>query len=261
VATEPLGHDTGCNRVLPEQLGRAVLDAPRGTGKHLAAVAVVPDSLALAQSRTRHPSSVRHVGPGCAACGPSSARAMDATSAVRQLVTLARGLLDGSVDKERWRYSTRSLPWASLQRVALLRDEFHVTANRVARFGFDEHPIVDPVRIAAPTAASAVLAPGQLVFQLDLAAGRLIALLDDLTLRDWTRTCRMGDRIVTLGELVDGLLDEAVDDLLDLLQTVPEHESNGAAALLAERGPLDRRDANVPALLPVKGTSRDGAAW
>jgi hypothetical protein len=132
-----------------------------------------------------------------------------APDAVRRLLALAGDVLRRGADE------------AALQRVARLRDELHVTANRVARFDLDEHPSVDPVRVMAPTAASSLLTPEQLVFQLELTAGRLINLLDPLTPRDWARTCRVGDGSLTLGALVHQVLDQAVDDLVDLRRSAP----------------------------------------
>src|SRR3954465_12424482 len=101
--------------------------------------------------------------------------------------------------------------------------------------------------MATPTAASAVLGAEQLVAQLDLAAARLIALLEPLPSRDWTRAGLMGDRLVTLGELVDRLLQRALHDLVDLLDggtsLAPD---KGAAA--SEGGTLTERRATDVAL-------------
>jgi hypothetical protein len=114
-----------------------------------------------------------------------------------------------------------------LQRVARLSDELHITANRVARFGYDEHPFLSSDRVTAPAATRAVLGPGPLLFQLDLTATRLLGHLDTLSAADWMRTGRMGDRIVTLGELVSGVVYAGIHDLLDLL---------GAASILPPAG-------------------------
>lgn len=228
MAAESVAEEGRSPRVLPElPLLAGTLGDPLCTSNHFAVVAFPSDPLALARSRERPPSSELYEqslpGPARSGCERSSRQAADAPPAVRRLLTLAQRLLDA--DRDECVHHSMAVASTPLQRVALLRDELHVTANRVARFGVDEHPIVDPVRIAAPTAASAVLAPGRLLFQLDLAADRLIALLEPLTPRDWSCTCRMGDRIVTLGELVDGALDEAAHDLLDLLHAVTGHAS------------------------------------
>jgi hypothetical protein len=95
-----------------------------------------------------------------------------------------------------------------------LRDELHVTANRVERFNVDEHPIIDSVP-AVPAAAGRVLAPEQLLFQLDLTVGRLAALLEPLSEDDWKRTARSGSEFVTLGEVLEAVLHRGVHDLVD----------------------------------------------
>lgn len=182
----------------------------------------------------------------------SSRQAADAPPAVRRVLALAQSLLDA--DRHGSLHQSRAQ--LSLPRVALLRDELHVTANRVARFGVEEHPIVDPSRVAAPTAASAVIAPGRLSFQLDLAADRLIALLEPLTPRDWSRSGRMGDRIVTVGELVDGVLDQAVHDLLELLHPVTGHASHETDGPVGGRS---RRDEQTARISPDREASRHAA--
>jgi RNA polymerase-binding transcription factor DksA len=207
---------------------------------------VASHPLALAESRARHPSSARHDEEQhestCPACGSTSTTPADAAEAVRRLVALARRLLRGNSDEARRHLSGRptTLDWSPWERTARLRDELHVTANRVARFGVDDQPIVDPIRITAPTAAGAGLGPEQLLFQLDLSAGRLVALLGPLSEWDWTRTCQLGDRLVTLGELVDRVLHGAVHDLLDLLQTAPVPGSERPHVLTDGRSLRDR---------------------
>ncbi len=221
VAAEPLDEQDPGVRPAPKALLRA--KTPGDRRRTSTPLTVAPDPLVLVRSRDRHPSSERHEPSLPGPVGPverSSGPAADAPAAVRRLLTLAKCLLDADADESR--NASAALVSAPLQRVALLRDELHVTANRVARFGVDEHPIVDPVRIAAPTVASSVLAPGRLLSQLGMAADRLIALLERLTPRDWSCTCRMGDRIVTLGDLVDGVLGEATHDLLHRLHDVTE---------------------------------------
>jgi hypothetical protein len=145
-----------------------------------------------------------------------------------------------------------------LERVALLRDELHVTANRVARFEIEEHPIVDPLWIAAPTAASAVLGAEQLIAQLDLAAVRLIALLEPLSSRDWMRAGLIGDRLVTLGELVDRVLQRALHDLLDLLDARPLLAPDKGAAASEGRTLPERRATAVA--LRSRGGRADASA-
>jgi hypothetical protein len=139
--------------------------------------------------------------------------------AVRRVVVLANRLLREDPGQHSVMPSSELTP--RLHRVARLRDELHVTSNRIARFGDDEHPLLDPVRIMAPLASSAVLAPAHLLVQLDLAAGRLVGHLYALTAADWRRTGRMGDRLVTLGDLVDDVVHAGTHDLLDLLHAAP----------------------------------------
>jgi hypothetical protein len=141
---------------------------------------------------------------------------------VRGLFSLARQLLRGASDEEhRRQLGPRTIESSALDRVARLRDELHATANRVTRFGVEEHPLVEPIRIPAPRATNTVLGPEQLLFQLGLSANRLVALIEPLTPRDWVRTGRVGDRLVTLGEIVNGVLRRAYHDLLQLLQVEP----------------------------------------
>jgi hypothetical protein len=93
------------------------------------------------------------------------------------------------------------------RRVARLRIELHVTANRVARFGFDERPTVDMVRIPpTTTAAGALLAPRVVLYRLGLTVDRLAGLIGRLSADDWERVARVGDSPVTLGAIVDEAL-------------------------------------------------------
>jgi hypothetical protein len=108
-------------------------------------------------------------------------------------------------------------PVPASRRVARLRNELHVTANRVARFGFDEHPILDRVRTPATTAVGGMLAPHLLLVRLDLTVDRLVGLLGLLDVDDWSRVGRIGNRQVTLGAIVDEVVQRGFDDLLGLL--------------------------------------------
>lgn len=130
-----------------------------------------------------------------------------------------------------------------------------MTANRVARFGVDDHPIVDRIRITASTAAGA-LGPEQLLFQLDLSAGRLIALLGPLSDWDWTRTCHLDGRLVTLGELVDRVLHGAVHDLLDLLHAAPVLAPKRLRVATDGRSQRDRSDEHQSRYSPEKEADR-----
>jgi hypothetical protein len=148
----------------------------------------------------------------------TSTTAAGASDAVRELLALVKRVVTPRSDEVLGARFDRATTHgrAPPERVARLRDELHVTANRVARFAVAEHPVVDPVRITAPTAASSALGAEQLTVQLEVTAGRLIDLLGRLSPGDWSRTCRTGGRLVTLGELVDRVLDGATSDLLDL---------------------------------------------
>jgi len=201
----------------------------------------------LRQPRGRRPSATRSqespAGLVCPRCGSTSTTAADAPDAVRWIVALAGQLLREDPQHEGLHPggSPEQLA-ARLQRVARLRRELHVTANRVARFGVDEHPILDPVQVSTPIVSSAGLAPGRLLFQLDLAAGRLVALLDVLSADDWTRAGQMGDRLMTLGELVERVLHTSAHDILDLLPAAPER----VAIPTDERSRRDRRPSPRP---------------
>jgi hypothetical protein len=142
---------------------------------------------------------------------------------VRQLVADATALLGMTTDDTRAAFLQEQGPggYSPLERLGRLRDEFHVTANRIARFKLDDQPVVDPVHIGAPTASTAVLGPAQLLVQLNMEADRLMAMLDELTPREWLHFGRAGDRRVTLGELVDGVLDAATRDILEILERSP----------------------------------------
>jgi hypothetical protein len=217
-----------------------------------AVVAIAGDPLALAASQVRHRSSVgryrTHDEPTCPARGSASTTADNAPDAVRRVVGLARQLLGGGSDEQRRNVDGRppTVDEARLERVARLRDELYATANRVARFGLDEHPVVDLVRITGPTATSAALGPAQLLFQLDMSASRLIAILEPLSARDWTRTGGMGERVVTLGDLVDRVLHGASHDLLDLLRPAPVLAQQGVAAIAERRIRRDPRETRSP---------------
>lgn len=173
---------------------------------------IARDPLALARSRARHPSSLRIADAHDVPAAPahtSYSKAAFATATIRWLVLLGRRLLSRDAEEDRHLFLTMAFPESPMQRVARLRDEVHVPANRVARFDIDERPIIDPLRILAPTVATVTLAPAQLVFQLDLTARRLVEALERLTPDDWMRTGRMAGKVVTLADLVDGVMRDA----------------------------------------------------
>ena len=207
---------------------RAWTATARGHRKiHNASALAGHELIELIESQARHPSSAtepRAVGDAmCPACGWGPTTAAAAPDAIRRLVILARAALGGAedvtIDRER-----RALDQAScFERVARLRDELHVTANRVARFEIDGAPTLSPVRIAASTAASATLAPGILVAHLDLSAARLIALVQARP-DAWDKVGRMGDTAVTAGDLVNAVVHGGLHDLLNCV-----HDSSSPA--------------------------------
>jgi hypothetical protein len=181
----------------------------------------------------------------------------DPSEVVRRLVALANRLLGAGPDGEGRRVVGRpTLDRSRLDRVARLRDEFHATANRVARFAVDDCPNVEPVRITAPSVASTILPPTQLLSQLHLTASRLIRMLTPLSSGDWTRTCLMGGRVVTLGDLVGQVLDGAARDMLELLETAPER----VVTLSHRRSARDRSQVDVATTSSWRMEHRDAAA-
>jgi hypothetical protein len=90
-------------------------------------------------------------------------------------------------------------------------------ANRVARFAVEPNPQLDPLLVRAPSAVSAVLGPGQLLYQLELSATRLKGLLDALRPEEWAAEGRAGARRARLGDLIDAVLQRGLDDLSNLL--------------------------------------------
>ena len=156
----------------------------------------------------------------------------EAPGAVREIVALAGDLLRDGPGQD-----LPSIPASELalrvNRVARLRNELHVTANRVAEFSYEEHPRLDAVRITASTASVPALVAPRVLVQLDLTAARLIKYLDALSATDWKRTGRAGDELVTLGELVDDVVHTARHDLLDLMHAAPscpQRKSHDAVA-------------------------------
>jgi hypothetical protein len=246
--------------------GRARSLPPPTPDRVCAVVAVGGDLLAFAESQARHPSSVRrdwtHDVPPCPACGSASTTAGNAPDAVRRLVGLARQLLGGGSDERRRNVegSPPRVDESRLGRIARLREELYATANRVARFGLHEHPVVDLVRITGSTATSAALGPAQLLGQLDMSASRLIGLLEPLSPRDWTRTGGMGERVVTLGDLVDWLLHAASHALLDLQRPASVLAQQGVAAIADPRIRPDPREKRSPTHSPGRETHRHVAS-
>jgi hypothetical protein len=133
----------------------------------------------------------------------------DATATVRLLVGLARNQLAAEAEDQ-----PVAPDQSPLDRVARLQDQLHVAGEQVAHLAVDPQPVVDPDQLVARWAAHRELTAEQLLFRLDLTAERLVAMIEPLSEREWHRTCRVGDRSVTLGELVAGMLERAREDLL-----------------------------------------------
>lgn len=192
-----LGHVADDRRVRPSSARNLIAAGPYLEHDH-AVVHGTRAPRARLKSQAGHPSSVRDpkARTACSRCGPISMTVTEAPDAVRRLVDLADQLLCRDLDQPL--IEVNSPP----QRVARLRDELHITANRIVSFGDDEHPLLDPVRITVPLAGSSALAPAHVRFQLHVSAGRLLDHLDALSADDWTRIGWMGDRPVSLGELV-----------------------------------------------------------
>ena len=248
---------------LGEGVGRAAVREPPDRVRALDVFGVGGASpKALLESQARHPSSARYPEAPrevpCSKCGWRSTTVVDAVDVVRRLAVLASHLLHEDAEQHHDRPSSELT--SRLQRVARLRDELHVTANRVARFGDEENPFLDPVRITAPIASSAVLAPAHLLFQLDLTAARLVGHLDALSAADWTRTGRMGDRVVTLGGLVGDVVHTSTHDLLDLLHAAPVCAPEGVTLLDDGRTRRDRRDSLRSTYSPIRQGPRDVTA-
>jgi hypothetical protein len=141
--------------------------------------------------------------------------------ALRRLVAVATRLLVPADGAERSEPAPHGVGAESAApRVARLRNELHVTANRVARFGFEARPTVDVVHVPPTAAAGALRAPRVVIYRLGLTVDRLAGLIARLSADDWKRVGLVGDRQVTLGAIVDEAL-QAGFDLLRL-QSPPE---------------------------------------
>jgi hypothetical protein len=145
---------------------------------------------------------------------------MTAARSVSDLVALACRVLGPG--ESAWGVDGPSRPSSAgctrLERVAMLRDELHATANRVERFRLTDDPVIDAVGVSPARAASAMLSPGQVLHQLDLVSDRLVEVLGALTPGEWRRVARLGEGVITLGGLIDDVLHGARHDLLDLME-------------------------------------------
>ena len=101
-----------------------------------------------------------------------------------------------------------------------------------------------------------MLEPAQLLSQLHLTAVRLIGHLDALSVADWSRTGRIDGRVVTLRDLVEGVVHTSTHDLLDLLDAAPE----GVTMLDDRRTRQDRRDSLLSTYSPMPKGSTDATA-
>jgi hypothetical protein len=188
-----------------------------GARRRAAATVAGHDILERVESIARHPSTARRhndVDVACPVCGWRSTTAAEAPEAIQRLVLLARRALDhrGSDGCDvPGRMPSRS----AVERVARLRDEIHITANRVARFHLEEHPVLSRVWIDAPVVGCVTLAPGALVSQLELSAARLVQVVQACSVHDGNRTARMDGADVTIEDLLNSVLHTSVHDLLD----------------------------------------------
>ena len=140
-----------------------------------------------------------------------------------------------------------------------VRDDLHVTANRVARFDVDERPTVNPVRARAPAAADATLAPEPLLFQVDLTAASLIALLDPLSAHDWARRGQWatGSRPLACSWTASRTSQLTTRSILCRTRRTP---AEGVSAMTdAPMGARNRRNAYVARHSPEREVHRDAA--
>ena len=187
--------------------------------------ALATDALELAESQARHPSST-----GLDTLGDETTEAIpecpvpDVPAAVGHLLALAHELLRGVSEEDPHPPSGSASTFrkARLERVRHLRDELHVTANRIARLNADDDGIIEDVRVATPASGVDELVPEHLLFRLELTAARLVALAVPLSDDDWMRTAEVGNHLVRFGEVVADVLDSALQDLHDLLHDGPE---------------------------------------
>lgn len=133
------------------------------------------------------------------ALGPVAAMAT-----VRRLVGLARQEL-ADRDEAHWPAPDQS----PFERAARLQDELHAAGEQIALLVGDRDPVVDPDQLVARWAAHEELTAEQLTFRLDLTAERLAVVLERLSEQEWQQACRVSGQSVTLGELVDMMLEHA----------------------------------------------------
>jgi hypothetical protein len=70
----------------------------------------------------------------------------------------------------------------------------------------------------------------------------------------------LGDRVVTLGELVERVVDGAAHDLLELLQAAPLLMPEGVVVLSHRRSPRDRRETPLQTYSTTRRANHDAAA-
>jgi hypothetical protein len=143
-----------------------------------------------ADRQRRHPSS--NVDPAVAAacdeCGFVPPLLRDTGEALRAV-------------PEQWRDALRKSPLL-IPSAARLRDELHAIANRVARLLIEQDARLSSVTIPPPDALAASASTNILVALLRMAAVRLADLVDALRPEQWGIAGRVGDRTVTVAELV-----------------------------------------------------------
>ena len=191
------------------------------------------EAIDLAASRARHPSSIgfdESLDPNSRSGVPP---VPDVAAAVGHLLALAKVLLLAPLGEgpRRPAATASASRGARLERVARLRDELHVTANRIARLDADDDRIIEDLHVAAPASAAGPLVPEHLLVRLELTAARLVALASALSEDDWMRTAEGGDRLVPFGEVVAEVLDAALQDLHDLVDAGPEQPQTRVGVL------------------------------
>jgi hypothetical protein len=161
---------------------------PSGRHTHGARLRIAGDPEALAASRQRHPSSQLDAVAVCGACGFSSPARADTAEALRSLPTVWRSALQAD----------RRL----VDRAALLRDELHAVANRVARLLDEPGAHLSIVTIRTPMSTSGIPSTGTLVNGVRLAAERLARLVESLSADDWEATGLVPHGAVTISQLI-----------------------------------------------------------
>ena len=179
---------------------------------------LVVDENELAASQHRHPSSYVEL-PACGDCGFTQPQRSDTGGALRRLPST-------------WRAALRANPQL-LERAAFLRDEIHAVTNRVARLLVAPGSRLQRVTIYAPTANATAESQAVVIDFLRISAERLARIVDSLRPDDWDSTGSVGDRAVTVADLIQVPLHHSHRDLV-------RNATGGDQPVVV---PLHRRDA------------------